>query len=58
MIISFEIVDSTTLCGERAQTVKVSDLHCTSDEMPLAQHITNVVVKEARDFINNTKEKE
>ena len=58
MTISFEIVDSTTLCGERAQTVRVFDLHCASDEMPLAQHITNVVVKEARDFINNTKEKE
>ena len=56
MTITFEISDVTSLCGEREQNVKVSGLTCGASEMALAQHLTEVIVKEAKDFVVKVKE--
>ncbi len=53
MTLTFEINDVTSLVGEREQNVKVQDLTCSASEMDLAKHLTEVVTKEVKEFINN-----
>ncbi len=58
MTLTFEISDVTSLVGEREQNVKIQDLHCSASEMGLAKHLTEVVTKEVKEFINKSnKEK-
>ena len=54
MTITFEISDMTSLVGQRQQNVKINDLHCSASEMGLAKHLTEVVTKEVKDFINKS----
>ena len=58
MTLTFEISDMTSLVGQREQTVKINDLHCSSDEMGLAKHLTEVVTKEVREYINKMDKEE
>ena len=57
MTLTFEINDMTSLVGQREQTVKINDLHCSASEMGLAKHLTEVVTKEVREYINKEESK-
>ena len=52
MTLTFEINDMTSLVGEREQNVKIQDLHCSASEMGLVKHLTEVVTKEVKEYIN------
>ena len=58
MTITFEINDMTSLVGQREQTVKINDLHCSASEMGLAKHLTEVVTKEVKEYINKMDKEE
>ena len=58
MTLTFEISDMTSLVGEREQNVKIQDLHCSSNEMGLAKHLTEVVTKEVKEYINKSDKEE
>ena len=58
MTLTFEINDMTSLVGQREQNVKVSDLNCSASEMGLAKHLTEVVTKEVKEYINKLDKKE
>lgn len=58
MTLTFEINDMTSLVGERKQNVRINDLHCSSDEMCLAKHLTEVVTKEVKEYINKMDKEE
>ena len=57
MTITFEINDMTSLVGQRQQNLKINDLHCSASEMGLAKHLTEVVTKEVKEFINKEESK-
>ena len=58
MTLTFEINDVTSLVGEREQNVKINDLHCSASEMGLAKHLTEVVTKEVKEYVNKMDNKE
>jgi hypothetical protein len=58
MTLTFEINVVTSLVGPRDQNVKVNDLHCSASEMGLAKHLTEVVTKEVKEYINKMEKEE
>ena len=58
MTITFEISDVTTLVGKREQNVNVQNLQCSTNEMGLAKHLTEVVTKEVNEYINKMDEED
>ena len=54
MTITFEINDMTSLVGDREQNVKIQDLNCSANEMGLAKHLTEVITKEVKEYINKS----
>jgi hypothetical protein len=51
MSITFDITDVTTLSsGSTSQRVVITNLNCDSSEIALAQHLSDVIVREVADF--------
>lgn len=51
MSITFDITDVTTLSsGSTCQRVVITNLNCDSSEIALAQHLSDVIVREVADF--------
>ena len=58
MTLTFEINDMTSLVGQREQNVKINDLHCSASELGLVTHITEVVTKAVKEYINKMDKEE
>ena len=52
MTITFEISSATSLVGQRDQHVTIQNLQCSTTEMGLVKHLTEVVTKEVKEYIN------
>ena len=51
MTITFDITDVTTLASSGVeQRVTISQLNCDATEIPLAQHLSSVIVRAVADF--------
>ncbi len=58
MTITFEISGVTSLVGKREQNVTIQNLQCSTNEMGLAKHLTEVVTKEVNEYINKSGKEE
>ena len=58
MTITFEISGVTSLVGKREQNVTIQNLQCSTNEMGLVKHLTEVVTTEVNEYINKSGKEE